>query len=206
MLHVRFNLISSDPQRLGDMLDYAQADVSPRVESQPGSLGVSLLANADLGLAIFESFWSSGDAMRASEQTVVPSRREMLRRSAGTVSVERYNLPVFEREEPPSSGGGLRLARLDVDPEASADIVEVYGSTAVPWLADTKGFCAAMLLVDSDSGHCITEAMWRRPEELVASRSVAAAVQAETASSTHGEVRAVEEYDVVYNSAQKPAS
>jgi Domain of unknown function (DUF1931) len=48
------------------------------------------------------------------------------------------------------------------------DAVEGYGDTALPWLAETAGFCGALLLVDWNSGHSISETIWDSPKTLAA--------------------------------------
>ncbi len=203
MQHVRFNLIAADPDRLGDSVKFIEAEVRPQVDSQPGSLGTSLYTDPVHGLAILESFWASDDAMQASEHFVSSERREAVRRAAGTVSVERFQVPVFELEAPVRAGAGLRLTRMDVEPSRVEDAVEAYGDTAVPWLADTAGFCSALLLVNERTGHAISETVWRDEEALAASRSVAAAVRVDTVAATDAVVRAVEEYGLLATSARK---
>lgn len=91
MSHIRFNLTTAGPLELGDAIKFIEAGVRPRVESQPGNLGLALYADPELGVAVLESFWVSGDAMRVSEHVVSPSRREAARGASGTVSVERYH-------------------------------------------------------------------------------------------------------------------
>lgn len=202
-MHVRFNLITADPQRLDDAVKYIEAEVRPAVENQPGSLGISLCTNPALGLAIVESFWASGDAMRASEHRVSLGRREVVERAAGTVSVERYRVPVFERHAPPHAGAGLRLTRMTIEPFAVEDAVEAYGTTIVPWLAETEGFGSSLLLLDRNSGLSISETSWRDSEALAASRSLAAAVRVEMVASSGFVIRAVEEYGLLFSSARK---
>jgi heme-degrading monooxygenase HmoA len=203
MLHVRFNFLTADPLRLGDSVKFIESEVRPQVDSQPGSLGTSLYTDPDAGLAILESFWASDDAMHASEHTVSSSRREAVKRAAGTVSVERYEVPVFELEAPVRSGAGMRLTRMDVEPSQVEDAVEVYGDTAVPWLAETRGFCSTLLLVDPQTGHTISETLWRDEATLAETRSLAAAVRVDTVSATGCVIRAVEEYGLVSTSARK---
>ncbi len=203
MLHVRFNFLTADPLRLGDSVKFIESEVRPQVDSQPGSLGTSLYTDPDAGLAILESFWASDDAMHASEHTVSSSRREAVRRAAGTVSVERYEVPVFELEAPMRSGAGMRLTRMDVEPSQVEDAVEVYGDTAVPWLAETRGFCSTLLLVDPETGHTISETLWRDEATLAETRSLAAAVRVDTVAATGCVIRAVEEYGLVSTSARK---
>ena len=203
MLHVRHNLITADPALLGDSVKFMENEVRPAVEGQPGNLGVSLQVNPELGLAILESFWVSGDALRVSEHAVAPSRAAAVRRAAGTVTVERYAVPVFELEVPLRSGEGVRVTRMDVAPSAVEDTIEVIGDTAVPRLADTEGFCSALFFIDRTAGHSIFETSWRDPQALAGSRSTAAAVRVDTVLATNGVIRAVEEYQMMFSSARK---
>ena len=204
MLHVRLNLITADPLLLGDSIKFIESEVRPEVESQPGNLGMSLLVNPELGVAILESFWASHDVLRASERIVAPGRAEAVRRATGTVTVERYRVPVFEREAPLRSGEGVRLTRLDVTPSPVEDTVAAFGDTAVPRLAETDGFCGALFFVDRTSGRSISETFWRDPQALAASRSTAAAIRVDTVAAANCVIRAVEEYRLVFNSARKP--
>jgi len=196
-------MITADPQKLGDSIKFIETEVRPQVDSQPGSLGTALYTNPGPGLAILESLWASDNAMAASEHHLGPTRRAAVERAAGTVSVERYQVPVFELESPVHGGAGLRLTRMDFEPAAVEDAVEAYGDTAVPWLADTEGFCSTLLLVDDQTGHAISETLWRNSEALAATRSVAAAVRVETVAATGCVIRAVEEYGLVSSSARK---
>ena len=203
MLQVRFNLITADPVRLGDAVKFIEAEVRPVVESLHGSLGMSLYANPELGVAILESFWASREAVVQSGEMVSPSRDEAVRRAAGTVTIERYRVPVFEREAPLSAGAGLRLTRMDIEPSRVADAVEAHGDTAVPRLAEAEGFCGALLLVEPDTGHLISETIWRSPQTLAGSRSIAAAIRVDMVASTGCLIRAVEEYGLIFSSARK---
>jgi quinol monooxygenase YgiN len=207
MMHVRFNLLTSDPDRLAESVSFIESEVRDRVQRRPGNLGLSLYTNPVLGTAVVESFWVSEDALRASEQTVSSGRRQAARLGTGTVAVERFQLPVFEREAPPEPGAGrLRLTRMDVEHCQIEDAVEAFGDTVVPWLAETAGICSTLLLVDPGTGRSISESVWRDQQALAASRGVAAAMRADFATSTDCAVRAVEEYGQVFNSSWKPRS
>lgn len=203
MLRTRFNLITADPPRLGDCVKYIEADVRAGVESLPGNLGTSLYMSPDTAVAIFQSFWSSLTALAQSEGDVAPARREAVRRAAGTVTVERYRVPVFELDARLFPGAGVRLNRMNIEPGRLLDAVEAYGDTAVARLAETDGFRSALLLADRDSGHSISETIWRDPEALAASSSVAAEVRADLAAAAGWVIRAAEEYSLVFSSARK---
>ena len=204
MLHVRFNLITADPLLLDESIKYIESEVRRAVESQPGNLGLSLLASPELGVAILESFWASEYAMRASEKVVAPARNEIIRRVKGTVSVERYRVPVFEREAPPRGGEGVRLTRMDAEQSAVQDAIEVFGDTAVPLLAETVGFHSALLFADPASGHLISETVWHDQQALAASREAAALARVEIVNAANCVIRAVEEYTQVFSSAREP--
>ena len=100
MLHVRLNLITADPIRLGDSVKFVENEVQPVVESQPGNLGMTLKLNPDIGVAILESFWVSGDALRASERMAAPNRAAAVRRASGTVTVSDSTLLAALRANP----------------------------------------------------------------------------------------------------------
>jgi hypothetical protein len=108
---------------------------------------------------VLKAFWASGDATREAEHVVASSRDEAVRRGAGTLTVGRYAVPVFEREGPVRADACARLTLMDAEPSGVDDAVEVFGDTAVPWLAGTDGFRCILYLVDHDSGHTISESI-----------------------------------------------
>src|ERR1700742_3198702 len=136
--------------RLPLLFGCIKTSVRPAVESMDGSLGLSLYANPEIGVAVLESFWESRKALIHSEQMAAPRRTDVVHRAVGTVSVERYRVPVYEREAPLDTAVGLRLTRMDVDTGRIKDAVECFSATVVPRLADASGFCGALLLVDQD--------------------------------------------------------
>ena len=92
--------------------------------------------------------------------------------------------PIVERQ-PGNLGTSLLL-----DPEA------------VPVLADTSGFCAALLYADRASGRVISETVWQDPQALAASRHAAAAGEAAAAQALNGVIGASGEYRLVFSSAR----
>ena len=203
VVHAELNLITMDPVRLNESVDYIETELRPLVESQSGNLGMSLHTNSELGVAVLETFWVSGEALRLGEHIVAPSQDEAVRRVTGTLTVERYAVPVFEREGPVRADAGVRLTRMDVEPSGVDDAVEVFGDTAVPWLAETEDCRCILYLVDRQSGRMISESIWKDAKAMADSRSAAAAVRAEAVGLAGCVVRAVEEYNVAFSSARK---
>lgn len=205
MLHVEVSRITGDPRQLVDAVSYLRSEARPVMERQPGSLGTSLLLDPEAGAMRFESFWASSGALLASEDVIAASVREAARRTGGTVSRERYPVLVFEREAPWRGGQGVRVTPMTVEPSvlsSTEDAVAWYGDTAVPVLADTSGFCAALLYADRASGHLISETVWRDTHALAASRSTATAGEAAAAEALNGVISASGEYQLVFSSAR----
>jgi len=204
VLHLRLNLIAAGPPMLDNCIKYIKGEFRPALESQPGSLGLSLLISPVLGVAVVESFWASAQALRASEPVAASLYTELTRRARASVTGEQYRILVFERGAPPHGGEAVRLTRMQAKPSAVEEVAEAFGDSAVPWLAETPGFRAALLLADPDSGHLISQSVWRDPRARAASPSTAAIIQADVLNASDCVIRAVEDYSLVFSSARKP--
>jgi hypothetical protein len=200
--YLRLNLITAGPPGLGECFGYIEGVVRPAVESQPGSLGLSLLASRELGVAVLKSFWASRRALRVSEQAAASVRGELARRAGGSVTGQQYRILIFDREAPLHGGEAVRLTRMAAKPSAFEDVTEVFGATAFPWLAETPGFRDALLFADPDSGHLISETVWQDPQARAASPSPAAVIRAGALDAAGCVVRAVEDYSLVFSSAR----
>ena len=205
MLHVRLSQITPGTLALDGCIKYIEDEVSPAVDSQPGSLGLSLLAIPEPGVAILESFWASRLALEASENTDAILRGELARQASGAVTVEDYEVVVFERRGARLRGGqAVRLTRAQVKPSGVGDVIDVVGDTAVPSLAETPGFCGALLFADPASGRLISETVWQDAQAQAAAPSVAAIIRADVLDEDNCEIRAVEDYMLVSSSVRVP--
>ena len=200
MMHVRFSLVTADPPTLAGCIAYLKDEARPVLESQHGSLGLSLLEEP--GVLIFESFWATHEALWLSEETEAVFRGELARRVKRPVRAEEYQVAVFEQEGPP--GEAIQLTRMEVKPAGVADVVEVYGDTAVPWLADTPGFGETLLFVDPADGQLISQTAWRDPAARAVGLRIAELIRGEVLDEEDCEIRAVENYRLVFDSARKP--
>jgi quinol monooxygenase YgiN len=203
VLHARLDLIAADPPALGGCITYIESEIRPATESQPGSLGLSLLASPQSGAAVLESFWVSDHALAASEQAAALVRGELARRAGGPVICEQYQIPVFEGEVYLHGGEEVRLTQIEVKPSAVTDVIEVFADSAIPRLAEISGFRSALLFADPGSGHLISESAWRDGQARAASPSVAAVIQADLLAAADCLIRAVDDYSLVFSSARK---
>lgn len=200
MMHVQICLISGDPRVLAGCIGYLEDEARPVLESQHGSLGVSLLEGS--GVVIAESFWATHAALWLSQETDAELRGELARRVQRPVVARDYQVAVFEREAPP--GQAVRLTRVEVKPAGVPDVIHVYGDTAVPWLADTPGFCETLLFANPEGGQLISQTGWRDPAARTASPSVAEMIRSDVLADDDCQIRAVEDYRLAFGSARKP--
>ena len=204
MLHAYLDVITADPQTLSGCVGYIEHQARPLVERQRGSLGLLLLASPDDSVAVFESLWATHVALDASEEVAAALRGEIAGQAGRSVTTARYQMPVFEFREPLQGGEPARLTRIEVKPSAVPDVIEAFGDSAVPLLAVAPGFRGALLLADPDSGHLVSQTIWRDPPARAASPSVAGLIEADLLQSANCQILAVEDYRLVFSSAREP--
>ena len=155
-MHVRMYTLAGDPARLGEATRYLEEKVRPQVEAQPGSRGMAVRSNADLGVCSVATYWDSADAMAASERAVQVPRTELTEIIGATVGAEEYEVPVFIRTGHPGPGAGVRMSRIvTATPGEVSAAVEEFRYHTVPALLDVTGLCSAQFLVDRGTGHCV---------------------------------------------------
>jgi hypothetical protein len=96
-----------------------------------------------------------------------------------------------------------RLTRIEVKPSAIDDVIEAFGDSAVPLLAETPGFRSALLFADPASGQLISHTVWQDPRARAASPSVAAVIRADLLEGANCVIRGVEDYSLVFSSARR---
>lgn len=201
-MHVRFTLLTADPERIDDAVTYLASDGRSRLEAEPGERGMSLQVAPDLAVAVVESFWVSHDAMRDSERLEATVRDEAVHLALCTAAVERFRVAITSRIGREEAGAGVRLTVYQTDPAALDNAIAGYEDSAVPWLTETDGFVSESLLVDHRSGRQVSQTIWRDIDALVKSRSAAAAIRRDAVAATDTAVVGLDEYGLVFRSAR----
>ena len=202
-MHVRMYTVAGDPARLSKATDYLEDTVRPQVEAQLGSRGMAVVSNADLGVCLISTYWDSADAMIASERAVEVPCKEVTELMGGTVSSHRYEVPVFIRQSRPGPGAGVRLTRIDGDPERTSEHIEEFRHRAGPALLDMPGLCSAQFLVDRGTGRCVVATTWEDMEVMASLRQRLAALRTTMAGVTQSQVRTVEEYMLNFSTVRE---
>lgn len=200
MQHARFEYVTVDPKLTPDTARIVRSDGRRRIEQEPGNTGLALLVNRELGVLIAESFWLSGDAMRRSERGILQLRQEARHLGVCTVSSEHFEIASSFRKERPNPGAGVQVTRADVEAGRVTDTIESFEDLVVSRLGDTDGFCGSKLLLQRTSHRIVIEAMWKDPQCLASSRSVAAEARADFVTATDCAVRDLNEHLMDFSS------
>ena len=200
MQHARFEFITVDPKLTADAARIVISDGRPRIELEPGNMGMALLANRELGVLIAESFWVSGDAMRQSERGILQLRRDTRHLGVCTVSSEHFEIASSFRKHRPGPEAAVQVTRADVEPGRVDETIESYEDLVVPRLGDTEGFCTSMLLLQRVPHRIVIEATWKDPQSLASSRSAAAEARADFVTATDCAVRDLNEHRMEFSS------
>lgn len=206
MFHIRLSMITADALEFDACLNYLESEVRPALAGEPGSMGLSLLASTAADAAIFGSVWALPEWMTASDDTEAPLRGELARRAGGSLTVETYEIPVFERHARMRAGQAVRLARMSVAPSRVDDAIHVVGDTVVPLLTENPGFRSALLFADPGSGHLISETVWLESRTRAASPNVPAIMRTELLDEAHFEAGPVEDYSLAFSTVWDPES
>jgi hypothetical protein len=200
-VYARFTLHTADPARLGEVISHYENEVSTVLKREPGSRGMSVLVNADLGVALVGTYWVTEDAMLSNDATVADPAHDAAFFGA-TVSIEHYECARFVHVAPAHPGAAVSLTRIETEPTRLNDVVAAYDDLAVRPLAGSEGFCSAVLFVDRQSGRALIETTWRDTAALVAARGASAARRVDAVSAGTAAVRGIEQYRLDFHSVE----
>src|ERR671912_750456 len=101
-MHTRVTTLEVPPDRMDEAKRHLQERVLPQLRQMEGFEGFVALGSSQSGKLQGVAFWESEEALRATDEAVVPVREGVAEASGGTVaSVEEFEVSVFEA---PSSG------------------------------------------------------------------------------------------------------
>jgi len=198
-VYARFTRHTADPARLDELIRHYEHDLSAAFTHEPGSRGMSVLVNADLGVVLAEAHWATEDAMRSNDATFANPTHDAAFFGA-TVSIEHYQVARIVLVVPPRPGAAVSLTRFEVEPAGLDDMRAAFDDAATGPLVSTDGFCAAALFVDRQSHRAVVETFWRDGAALVGARSSSAANRLQLATAGTATVRGIERYRLDFSS------
>jgi heme-degrading monooxygenase HmoA len=101
-MHARVTTLEVPPDRMDDATRHVREQVLPRLSQMEGFKGFVVLGSRQSGKLQGVAFWESEEALRATDEAVVPIREGAAEAAGGTVAgVEEFEVSVFEA---PSAG------------------------------------------------------------------------------------------------------
>jgi len=105
VLHTRLNRIAADAAALDGCVGYIEREIRPALETQPGSLGISVLEDRERGMAIFGSVWATSSEMSRSSGRLIS---ETVWRDSGARAAAPSVAAIVRAEVPDEAGGEIR--------------------------------------------------------------------------------------------------
>jgi heme-degrading monooxygenase HmoA len=178
-VYARSTTIQAQPSSIDAGVAHIRDVVMPRLQEVDGCVGLSLLADRQIGRCIVTSSWETEDAMRESaEQT--RSVRDQAAREFGTVGspmVQEWEIAVLHRDHHSGEGACARVIWVKLPANQLEAGIEFYKTSVLPDLEALDGFCSASLLVDRASGRAATCTSFDSLEAMERSREQATALK-----------------------------
>lgn len=197
--------VLTSPGRVDGVVDLVRERILPVVDTQPGSLGLSMNVDRTTGRCTVTSVWKDRASMHASEPALAPLRGQAAR-AAGNVPVatEEYEVAALERVRQAVPGCWVRATRVRLDPSAIDTGVRTFQRGTVREVARLPGFRSALLLVDRRSGNGVVSVVFDDRAALDASRERAQQVRSQASARTSAEVTDVVESEIVVAGLRLP--
>jgi hypothetical protein len=196
--------IDSRPEFMDQGIAYIRDTVFPEVNTVPGCVGLSLVADRSTGRCIATSAWETEQAMRDSEAAVRPTRQRAADFLGGAPDVDLWEIAIMHRMHPTPEGACVRSSWLRGDPADMDDMLAVFRTATLPALEGFDGFCSASLLVNRAEGRSLATIAYDSRDALMATREKADELRARTASGMGGKVEDVREFDLVHAHLHAP--
>ncbi|ARP73194.1 hypothetical protein LK07_29245 [Streptomyces pluripotens] len=197
-MFVRAVYATGDPAQLGTAVRALNTQGHDLLEERPGYRGAGVFVDHDLGKLLTVSWWESEEARHNSDEVMRERRPTLLEPFAGTMSVENYEVAVFQPGRRPLTGGGLRVSRLQFEPAGAEQVAKTFQTGALPRLEILPGFAGTALFLDRGRGRGMAGTLFADHRSLVASRAGQAVVRHESAVKAHVTVVCLEEFEILH--------
>ncbi|MDQ6918214.1 MAG: hypothetical protein M3Z98_02525 [Candidatus Dormibacteraeota bacterium] len=180
------------------MRDFEQ-NVARTAREIPGNLGIVLLVNAREGKAIGITYWADEKALQASAEPMKKVRETSTQqagtRIAGVVDCEVLSM---ERVGEPKAHTFVRLNTLEGKPEQIKDALTAYQKNVLPVLKSLKGFRAASMAANKETGKIWVSSIWDTEQDREASDAKLTDLRRETAATAGASDVKVEKFESVH--------
>jgi heme-degrading monooxygenase HmoA len=191
-VHARSTTFHGSPENIDAGITFIKDEAAPMLDELDGCRGLSLLVDRQSGECIATSSWETEEAMRASDDQLVPIRARGQEILGGSMQVDEWEIAVMHRTH---HGECCRVSWLKGDLEA---MTETFRVGILPELERTPGFCSASLLLNRSTGVGCATTAWETRAAMEASRTAADDMRSRAARDAGGEIVEVHEFDLAY--------
>lgn len=197
-MHARSTTVRSRGDTLDAGIAYVRDEVRPAIEAIDGCRGMSLLVDRESNSCIATSAWTDLEAMRASEPLIAPLRDRAAAVFGSTPQAREWEIAVLHREHQVPPGGHARVTWTRVPVGNLDGMLHLFRTSTLEQIEALPGFCSASLLIDRNSGDGALAVVYDDLHTLVASRSPAAALRADSLQETGAQLLDVAEFSIAF--------
>jgi quinol monooxygenase YgiN len=196
-MFIRGTRVQTPPEKIDAAIANFKQQVLPAVRATTGNVGAALLVDRETGAGIGITYWESAKALAASEQMGITTRVNVARNVAGTqvVNVERYEIVIAERAQPPQSGTFVRVNTVNAEPDKLVALMEIVRGRVLPTLKPLKGFRSLIMGIDRTIGRSAVSTTWDTMDDLKASEEKIAGLRIESARAGGADTAEVEIFE-----------
>jgi heme-degrading monooxygenase HmoA len=171
-MYGRLTRIEGTPAEIEEGARTFEQDVARTAREIPGNQGIVLVVNAPEGKALGITYWSDQDALKASAEAM-KRVRESATQTAGTriASVDTAEVLSMESTGEPKAHNFMRLNTLQGKPEQIGAALAAYEKDVLPLLKSLKGFRAAIMSANAETGKIWVSSIWETAEDREASEA-----------------------------------
>jgi hypothetical protein len=165
----------------------------------PGNVGIVLMVNPEEGKGIGITYWADKKVLEASAEAMKQVRETSTKSSGVRVaSVETGEVLSMERSGEPHPHTFIRLNTLQGKPEKIEATLATYEKDVLPLLKSLKGFRAAILSANAESGKIWVSSVWETAQDREASETRVLDLRRSTATTAGAADVMVEKFETVH--------
>jgi heme-degrading monooxygenase HmoA len=180
-------------------------ELAPAVSLQPGNLGARLLVDRSSGAGQSITVWDSAESMEGSEKAVVPLRDKVTHAGSRIGEIDRLEVVLRERTQPPRVNSFVRVNEFKGAPESIDESIAFARDRVLPVLKAQKGFLGNVVAIDRATGRLTATSIWDSAANREASEAVLGDLRRQAGRTGSNAPAKVELYESAFVDAREPA-
>jgi heme-degrading monooxygenase HmoA len=195
-VHARSTTVNARPDKIDDGIALVRDEVQPQMLEMDGCLGLSMIVERKSGRCIVTTSWQTPEAMRATAERVRPMRARVAETLGGGHEVEEWEIAAMHRAHHSAEGACVRATWIQVAPSRIERALDIYRLASIPAMEELEGFCSVSLLVDRETGRCVSTVTFDSLEAMQRTREQDAVIRGKGADEVQAEVLDVAEFEL----------